>query len=39
MATRSKPNWKVLDPLLRILEKEGWTLAMIASDWGISLAH
>jgi hypothetical protein len=38
MATRSKPNWKVLDPLLRILEKEGWTLAMIASDWGISLA-
>jgi len=37
MATRSKPNWKVLDPLLRILEKEGWTLAMIASDWGMSL--
>jgi hypothetical protein len=37
MATRSKLNWKVLDPLLLILEKEGWTLDMIASDWGISL--
>jgi hypothetical protein len=38
MATRSKPNWKMLDPLLPIFEKEGWTLPMIASDWGISLA-
>jgi hypothetical protein len=38
MATRSKPNWKVLDKLLLIFEKEGWTLPMIASDWGISLA-
>jgi hypothetical protein len=37
MATRSKPNWKVLDTLPPIFEKEGWTLAMIASDWGISL--
>jgi hypothetical protein len=38
MATRCKPNWKVLDRLLPIFEKEGWTLPMIASDWGISLA-
>jgi len=38
MATRSKPNWKILDSLLPVLEKEGWTLAMIASDWGIFLA-
>ena len=38
MATRSKPNWKVLDTLLPMLEKDGWTLPMIASDWGISLA-
>jgi hypothetical protein len=38
MATSSKLNWKVLDPLLTILEKEGWTIPMIASDWGISLA-
>jgi hypothetical protein len=28
----------MLDPLLPIFEKEGWTLPMIASDWGISLA-
>jgi hypothetical protein len=38
MASRQKPNWKVLDTLLPVLEKEGWTLAMIASDWGMSLA-
>jgi hypothetical protein len=38
MATRSKPNWKVLDPLLLILEKEGWSHAQIADDWGISTA-
>jgi hypothetical protein len=37
MATRPKPNWKVLDPLMPVLEKEGWTLPMIATDWGISL--
>jgi hypothetical protein len=24
MATRQKPNWKVLDRLLPTLEKEGW---------------
>lgn len=33
-----RPNWKALDILLPVLEKEGWTLPMIASDWGISLA-
>jgi hypothetical protein len=38
MATRSKPNWKVLDRLLPIFEKEGWSHAQIAEDWGISLA-
>jgi hypothetical protein len=38
MATRSKPNWKVLHTLLPIFEKEGWILAMIAEDWGMSLA-
>jgi hypothetical protein len=38
MATRSKPNWKVLDPLLPILEKEGWSHAQIVEDWGIALA-
>ena len=38
MATRSKLNWKVLDSLLPLLEKEGWSLDMIAQDWGISLA-
>jgi hypothetical protein len=38
MATRSKPNWKVLDTLLPVLEKEGWSHAMIAEDWGISPA-
>jgi hypothetical protein len=37
MATRSKPNWKVLDRLLTVLEKEGWSHAQIAEDWGISL--
>ena len=37
MATRSKPNWKVLDRLLPIFEKEGWSHAQIAEDWGISL--
>jgi lambda repressor-like predicted transcriptional regulator len=39
MATRSKPNWKVLDILLPMLEKEGWSHAQIAEDWGISLAR
>jgi hypothetical protein len=38
MATRQKPNWKVLDVLLPMLEKEGWSHAQIAADWGISLA-
>jgi hypothetical protein len=38
MATRTKPNWKVLDRLLPIFEKEGWSHAQIAEDWGISLA-
>jgi hypothetical protein len=38
MATRSKPNWKVLDRLLTVLEKEGWSHAQIADDWGMSLA-
>ena len=38
MATRSKPNWKLLDTLVPVLEKDGWTLPMIASDWGINLA-
>jgi hypothetical protein len=37
MATRSKPNWKVLDRLLPIFEKEGWSHAQIADDWGMSL--
>src|ERR671918_840494 len=36
MATRSKPNWKVLDSLLPMLEKEGWSHAQIAEDWSIS---
>jgi hypothetical protein len=35
---RSRLDWKVLDRLLPFFEKEGWTLPMIASDWGISLA-
>jgi hypothetical protein len=38
MAGKSKLNWKVLDPLVLVLEKEGWSLAMIAEDWGIALA-
>jgi hypothetical protein len=38
MATRTKPNWKVLDLLLPMLEKEGWSHAQITDDWGISLA-
>jgi lambda repressor-like predicted transcriptional regulator len=38
MATRTKSNWKVLDRLLPIFEKEGWSHAQVASDWGISLA-
>jgi hypothetical protein len=38
MATRSKPNWKLLDRLLPIFEKEGWSHAQIADDWGMSLA-
>src|SRR4029450_11990029 len=38
MATRSKPNWKLLDRLLTVLEKEGWSHAQIAEDWGMSLA-
>jgi hypothetical protein len=38
MATRSRPNWKVLDRLLPIFEKEGWSHAQIAEDWGMSLA-
>ena len=39
MATRSKLNWKLLDTLLPVLEKEGWSLDMIAQDWGIYLAR
>jgi len=38
MATRFKPNWKLLDRLLPIFEKEGWSHAQIADDWGMSLA-
>jgi hypothetical protein len=38
MATRSKPNWKLLKALVPILEKEGWSHTQIAEDWGISLA-
>jgi hypothetical protein len=38
MAGKSKLNWKVLDPLVLVLEKEGWSLAIIAEDWGIALA-
>jgi hypothetical protein len=38
MATRSKPNWKVLDTLLPVLEQEGWSHAQMAEDWGMSLA-
>jgi hypothetical protein len=38
MATRSRLNWKVLDTLLPIFEKEGWSHAQIAEDWGMSLA-
>jgi hypothetical protein len=38
MATRTKPNWKVLDSLLPVLEQEGWSHAQMADDWGISLA-
>jgi hypothetical protein len=38
MAIRSKPNWKLLDRLLPIFEKEGWSHAQIADDWGISFA-
>ncbi len=37
MATRTKPNWKVLDSLLPVLEQEGWSHAQMADDWGISL--
>jgi hypothetical protein len=39
MATRSKPNWKVLDALLPIFEKEGWSHAQIAEDWGHVPGH
>jgi hypothetical protein len=38
MASRQKPNWKVLDRLLPIFEKEGWSHAQIAEDWCISLS-
>src|SRR5215211_6398276 len=40
MATRpkSKLDWKRLDRLLPIFEKEGWSHAQIVEDWGISLA-
>jgi hypothetical protein len=38
MATRSKLNWKLLKVLVPILEKEGWSHAQIAVDWGVSLA-
>ena len=38
MASRQKLNWKVLDTLLPVLEKEGWSHAQIAEDWGMSLA-
>jgi hypothetical protein len=38
MASRQKPNWKLLDPLVLVLEKEGWSHSQIAEDWGISLA-
>ena len=38
MAPRFKPNGKVLETLLPVLEKEGWSYAQIAEDWGISLA-
>jgi hypothetical protein len=38
MAIKSKPNWKVLDCLLTVLEKEGWSHAQIADDWGMSLS-
>jgi hypothetical protein len=37
MATRTKPNWKVLDRLWPMLEQEGWSHAQIAEDWGIAL--
>jgi hypothetical protein len=33
-----RPNWKLLDPLVLVLEKEGWSHAQIAEDWGTSLA-
>jgi hypothetical protein len=32
MASRQKPNWKVLDPLLTVLEKEGWSHAQVCQD-------
>jgi hypothetical protein len=35
---RTKPNWKVLDRLLPVLEQEGWSHVQITEDWGISLA-
>lgn len=38
MATKSKPNWKVLDRLLPIFEKEGWSHGQITDDWDMSLA-
>jgi hypothetical protein len=38
MATRSKSNWKLLKALVPILEKEGWSHAQMAEDWGMSLA-
>ena len=36
--SRSKLDWKLLTALVPILEKEGWTYAQMAQDWGISLA-
>jgi hypothetical protein len=38
MAARTKPDWKVLDRLLPVLEQEGWSPAQMADDWGMSLA-
>jgi hypothetical protein len=38
MVTRARLNWRVLDTLVPVLEKQGWTLAMIASDWGMTLS-
>ena len=36
--SRSRLNWKLLRVLVPILEKEGWSHAQMASDWGIALA-